>query len=181
MFQRQVRTGVELALVEQRHAQELFDLIEANRRYLRQWLNWAEQRRTVAETSSYITLTLRQFALNQGFHAGLWENEKLCGMINWHGIDWPHRAASLEYWLAESHQGKGLMTDACRVVIEYGFGTLGLHRFSIRCATENRRSRAIPERLGFSFEGVCRDSEWLYDHFVDHAIYGLLATDRKPA
>jgi ribosomal-protein-serine acetyltransferase len=50
---------------------------------------------------------------------------------------------------------------------------------SIRCAIENGRSRAIPERLGFGFEGICRESEWLNDRFVDHAIYGLLRTDAK--
>jgi len=181
MFRWQVRDGVELALIEQRHAQELFNLIEANRAYLRQWLNWLDHRRTLAETSSYITLSLRQFALNQVFHAGIWEEGKLCGMINWHGIDWPHRASSLEYWLAASHQGKGLMTASCRAVIAHGFGALGLHRISIRCAVENRPSRAIPERLGFGFEGIARGAEWLYDHFVDHAIYGLLKTDPMPA
>jgi ribosomal-protein-serine acetyltransferase len=73
------------------------------------------------------------------------------------------------------------MSASCRAVIAHGFGALGLHRVSIRCAVENRRSRAIPERLGFTFEGVARGSEWLYDHFVDHAIYGLLRTDPQPA
>jgi ribosomal-protein-serine acetyltransferase len=179
MFRCPLREGVDLALVEQRHAQELCDLLEANRAYLRQWLNWVDQRRTVADASNYINLCLRQFALNQGYHAGIWEQGKLCGMINWHGIDWQHRAFSLEYWLAASHQGRGLMTDACRAVIGHGFNTLGLHRVSIRCAIENGRSRAIPERLGFGFEGICRESEWLNDRFVDHAIYGLLRTDAK--
>jgi ribosomal-protein-serine acetyltransferase len=180
MFRWPIQDGVELAIVEQRHAQELSELIEANRAHLRPWLNWIDQRRTVADAASYITLCLRQFALNQGFHAGIWDKGKLCGMINWHGIDWPHRATSLEYWLAASHQGRGIMTASCRAMLAHGFGTLGLHRVSIRCAVENRRSRAIPERLGFKFEGICRESEWLHDHFVDHAIYGLLRTDPQP-
>jgi ribosomal-protein-serine acetyltransferase len=43
---------------------------------------------------------------------------------------------------------------------------------------ENVKSRAIPERLGFRAEGTVRQAEWLYDRFVDHVVYGLLAGDR---
>jgi ribosomal-protein-serine acetyltransferase len=81
------------------------------------------------------------------------------------------------YWLDAAHQGKGIMTAACREMIKHAFQELDLHRVVIACATENLRSRAIPERLGFKLEGVARQSEWLYDHFVDHAIYALLRPD----
>jgi ribosomal-protein-serine acetyltransferase len=43
----------------------------------------------------------------------------------------------------------------------------------------NLKIRAIPERLGFELEGVQRQAEWLYDHFVGHALYGMLADDWK--
>ena len=54
---------------------------------------------------------------------------------------------------------------------------MGLNRIEIRCATQNVRSRAIPERLGFKEEGLIRDAEWLYDHYVDHIVYGMLESD----
>ena len=47
----------------------------------------------------------------------------------------------------------------------------------IHCAVGNRRSRAIPERLGFTQEGIARDAEWLYDHYVDLVTYSLLAPE----
>ena len=37
--------------------------------------------------------------------------------------------------------------------------------------------RAVAERLGFRLEGVTRQTEWLYDRFVDHAVYGILASE----
>src|SRR3712207_8949375 len=59
------------------------------------------------------------------------------------------------------------------------FLELGLNRVGIACAVENEKSCAIPERLGFRNEGVQRQAEWLYDRFVDHVGYAVLAKDRK--
>jgi ribosomal-protein-serine acetyltransferase len=44
------------------------------------------------------------------------------------------------------------------------------------------KSRALPKRLGFTEEGIIREAEWLYDHYEDHVVYGLLKkeyTDRE--
>jgi ribosomal-protein-serine acetyltransferase len=178
MFRTQVRENTELALMEHRHARELFELIEANRAHLRAWMNWVDLRRTQIDVATYVATGLKQFALNQGIYIGIWEQGKLCGMINCAPVDWPNKATYLEYWLGASHQGKGIMTASCRVVVDYAFGTVDLHRLTIRCAAENRRSRGIPERLGFAFEGIARHAEWLYDHFVDHAVYSLIKGDK---
>lgn len=71
----------------------------------------------------------------------------------------------------------GIVTAACRVVIDEGFHNFGLHRIEIRCAVENRRSAAVPRRLGFVEEGVLREAEWLYDHWVDLRVFSMLAHD----
>jgi ribosomal-protein-serine acetyltransferase len=64
-------------------------------------------------------------------------------------------------------------------MIDQGFDTWKLNRITIECATDNSRSRAIPERLGFRLEGIVRGIEWLHDHYVDHAMYGLLRSDYR--
>ena len=88
-----------------------------------------------------------------------------------------NRSTSIGYWLAEGYQGKGIMIKSCRSLIDYAFGNLGLNRVEIRCAVENSRSRAIPKNLGFTKEGIIRDAEWLYDHYVDHVVYGMLSEE----
>jgi ribosomal-protein-serine acetyltransferase len=49
----------------------------------------------------------------------------------------------------------------------------------IQCGEDNHKSRAIPERLGFQQEGIIRDGEFLYDHFHDVVVYGLLKKEWK--
>jgi ribosomal-protein-serine acetyltransferase len=182
MFQTRIGEQTELALMEHRHARDLFALIESNRAYLRTWMSWVDQRRTPVDVANYVATSLKQFALGQGIHVGIWEAGKLGGIINCCPIDWPNKAAYLEYWLGSAHQGKGIMTASGRAVVDHLFGTMDLHRLTIRCAPENQRSRAVAERLGFTFEGISRDAEWLYDHFVNHAVYGMLKGDKtKPA
>jgi ribosomal-protein-serine acetyltransferase len=100
----------------------------------------------------------------------------MAGVVGYNRIDWQNRVGYIGYWLAENYQGKGLMTSSCRAVIDYGFHSLNLNRMVIAAATENHRSRAVPERLGFIHEGTLREAEWLYDHFVDHAVLRLSAS-----
>ncbi|MEN1761147.1 GNAT family protein [Anoxynatronum sibiricum] len=57
--------------------------------------------------------------------------------------------------------------------------TRSLNRVEIRCATGNHKSRAIPQQLRFVAEGVLREAEWLYDHYVDHVVYAMLASEWK--
>jgi ribosomal-protein-serine acetyltransferase len=69
------------------------------------------------------------------------------------------------------------MTKACKAFVNYAIRDLKLNRVEIRVAIENTKSRAIPERLGFVQEGRIRKAEWIYDHYLDQYIYGMLAED----
>ncbi len=70
--------------------------------------------------------------------------------------------------------GRGIMTHCVSALIGYAFRELQVNRIELRAAEENSRSRAIAQRLGFTQEGVLRDSEWLNDHYVNQTVYSLL-------
>jgi ribosomal-protein-serine acetyltransferase len=72
------------------------------------------------------------------------------------------------------------MTRACRAMTTAAFADLHLNRVQIRCAVGNQRSSAVPRRLGYQYEGTLRQLQWLYDHFVDLEIYGMLAAEWSP-
>lgn len=177
MFICRLDAEAELRLLEDRHAAELFLLTDQNRGHLRRWLPWVDATTSIEITRKFIKNALKQFSTNRGFQTGIWYQGRLVGVIGYHRIDWFNRKTSIGYWLGASFQGKGLMTKACRALVDYAFGELKLNRVEIRCAAQNKRSRAIPERLGFVQEGISRQAEWLYDHYVDHVIYGMLASE----
>jgi ribosomal-protein-serine acetyltransferase len=178
MFSHRINGQIELRLIQHLHCRELFDLMEANRKHLQPWHPWIDFVRSTADLDRFITKWLQQLSANRGFYAGIWHEEKLCGVVNHLNVDWSNRTTVLSYWLDEAHQGRGIMTAACRAFVLHAFDTFNLNRVTIECASGNTRSRAIPERLGFKFEGIIRGAEWLRDHYADHAIYGLLKEDQ---
>ncbi len=168
---------VELHVFHEDDAPTLFALTNQNRAYLRAWLPWIDRTGGVEDSLAFIRDNLLRYAENRGFSCGIWYYGQLVGTIGYHDIDWSDRKVEIGYWLAEATQGKGIMTRACRTMMAYAFETLHLNKIEIHCATGNTRSCAIPRRLGCTLEGVIRQGEWLYDHFVDLNVYGMLASE----
>jgi ribosomal-protein-serine acetyltransferase len=168
---------LELRLMADAEADELFALIEENRVRLRQWLPWVDYEASSADSLEFIQRSRQQYLGNESFQLGIFYHGRLAGVIGCHTIDWSNRRVEIGYWLAAAFEGQGLMTRACRVLVDYAFEKLMLNRVEILCAVNNVRSRAIPERLGFIQEGIRREGEWLYDHFVDLVVYSMLARE----
>jgi ribosomal-protein-serine acetyltransferase len=145
MFRTRIGEQTELALMEHRHARELFTLIDSNRAHLRPWMNWVDQRRTLGDVANYVATGPEAIRAQSGDSHGHLGEGKLCGMINCFPIDWPNKSTAMEYWLGAPYQGKGIVTASCRAVIDYAFGTVGLHRLTIRC---RRRKPPQPRHPG---------------------------------
>jgi ribosomal-protein-serine acetyltransferase len=163
-----------LRLLDDSDAEELYALVAANREYLARWLPWAAGQ-TPEDTSAFIQRTLRQLARNDGFQTAIVEDQAIIGIVGFHGVNWQNCATTIGYWLAESAQGRGIMTCAVRVLVDHALAVWRLDRVEIRAAVDNARSRAIPERLGFSLEGVLRGAEVVGGRSLDHAIYAIAA------
>jgi ribosomal-protein-serine acetyltransferase len=99
--------------------------------------------------------------------------------ISFNSVERLNRCATMGYWLAKSQTGRGLMTAAVRALINAGFQQLELNRIQARIATDNRPSQAVCDRAGLKKEGVSRQAEWLYDHFLDITINSVLRSEWK--
>ena len=178
MFPLQIDRGVRLDLLDPTHALELFKLVDSNRTHLREWLPFIDAYQSVTAATQFITRN-REESSGTRLAMGIWVGEMLAGIMTYDYIDWSNRAALIGFWLGKSFQGIGIITRTCSELIDLTFNELGLNRVEISCALENRRCRLVPERLGFKQEGVSRQREWLYDHFVDTVSYSMLASDWK--
>lgn len=177
MFEATVEEGLVLRLLEPRHAQALFGLIDRNRDHLSRWFSWVEQTKTAEDSRTFIGAQLQSFAQGNSFDLGIWLEGKLVGSIGFHYVSHEFRCTEIGYWLSEERRGRGVMTKACRYLCGYLFHELGLNRIEIRCAETNTKSRAIPERLGFTLEGKLRQMGYTREGLVDHVVYGLLADE----
>ncbi len=169
-----VRNGLELRLRKESDAEAVFQAIDKNRTYLKQWLPWLDESTTTEDTRKFIRSDIDDFEKKNGLDLGIWYEKQWVGGIGYHGWGGKKRKSSIGYWLSEDCQGKGIMTASVQALVNHGFNEMNLNRIEIRCATENVKSRSIPQRLGFVMEGTLRQAEWLYDHFVDIVVYSTI-------
>jgi len=172
-----ISTQVSLRRLEIDDADELFELTNINRNYLRQWLPWLDITKSPEDTRTFIQTTISQFEKGLGPQYAIIIQNSIVGIIGFHSIDKSNHIAEIGYWLSEAHQGKGVITDSCKALIKQAFESLNINRIQIPAAEHNKKSRSVPERLGLTFEGILRDQENLYGNFVNHAMYSMLKSD----
>jgi len=166
------KTSLYLPKIEDRAT--LFSLIDKNRFYLREFLGWVDNTKTVLDTETFIlsqqekSLKLEMLSLSIKFE------EELVGMIGMHYIDLMNHSARIGYWLASKYQSQGIMTKSVQRLIDFAFQDLKLHRIEIACATNNIKSQQIPKRLGFVKEGELRELIWHYGNYMNAYLYALI-------
>jgi ribosomal-protein-serine acetyltransferase len=169
--------GIELRAFKLEDALFLFALVEENRNYLKRWLPWVDSTKTVEDEIGFIEFAIRARVAKKALGYGIYSESKIVGVVGYHELIWANAKGKIGYWLTESTQGKGVMTLACRALMDYGFKKLGLNRIEILAASENQKSRAIPRRLGLKHEGTLRQDEKVGDIFFDSEVYGILKSE----
>lgn len=161
-------------------AETIYAAVEANREHLRVWLPWVDSSRSPADTLRFLEEMEAKRAAAVTVAYGLWTGaSELAGIIGMHDISLTNRNLQIGYWVAKAQERRGLISRACEAMLRVAFDTLGMERVEIRCAAGNHRSAAVPERLGFQFEGVLRRSAKLHGDFVDMRVYSILAEEYR--
>lgn len=172
-----INQDLALRMIAPEDAEKVFALTDASREYLKEWLPWLDFSKELADTKAYIEGCIKGHEANSSLSLVILFKNEIVGIAGFNPINPSNKIGTIGYWLSEGAQGHGIMTKTVKALLQYAFETLKLHKVEIRVAEANHKSRAIPERLGFMQEGTIRAAEWLYDHYVNHVIYGMLVSE----
>jgi len=100
-----------------------------------------------------------------------------CGYHTWY---FEHARAEIGYgFYSDDYKEKGLMTEALRALLDYGFDEMKLNRVEALIADYNVPSLKLAEKFGFQKEGVLRGHYFVDGIAEDSIIFGLLKSDYR--
>lgn len=103
------------------------------------------------------------------------ESKQAIGSCQLFNINWIHRNAELQIRIGESaFHGKGYGSEAVRLLVDFGFKDLHLHRIYLHVFSSNTRAIKAYEKCGFAHEGVLREAAYIDGGFVDVVIMAVL-------
>lgn len=177
MFKTYINKQLSLKILEESDTQALFNVVDESRTYLAEWLPFVNLTKSSDDTKQFIKSALQQFVAHDGFHCGIWYNDKLVGVIGLHYINWLNETTSIGYYLHQDYQKLAIMTECTQFLIDYCFTELKLNRIEISTATRNTKSQNIPKKLGFTQEGILRQNEKLNGSYSDSYVFSLLRSE----
>ncbi|NKZ05815.1 GNAT family N-acetyltransferase [Actinomadura latina] len=177
MFARTLADGAELRPLEPWQAAEFAEHARKVRADIHAYIPWA---RTVVDEESAREL-LQSYAAKQaadrGRIYGIWVDGVLQGGTVFRTFDAERGVCEAGVWLAAGARGRGLVTTAVRHMIDWAFGTRGLHRVEWLCDPRNTASAAVAERLGMTCEGILREAFVLDGERRDTQVWAVLADE----
>jgi ribosomal-protein-alanine N-acetyltransferase len=139
------------------------------------YLMWSPHK-TIEDSLSFISSALDRYDCHQPAPCAivLKTAEKVigtCDYISWHPN---HGRAEIGYALSRQYWGQGLMTEAVRETIAYGFRVKGVNRIQAMCEIPNAGSARVMEKAGMTFEGILREYMIQHGAFRDMKMYSIL-------
>lgn len=165
---------------EESVAEEMFSVIDRNRNQLAEFLPWPDKIKTVKDQLSYIRMSNESWKQKALFDFGIYQlsDQKFIGNIGVHSIEWRHSRCELGYWIAEEMSGRGLVTEAIRLLEAECF-RLGFHRIEIRCSSKNEKSAIVAIRNKYNLEGILKDEMIENGNFRDTYVFAKRANQFK--
>lgn len=132
------------------NAERLLSVINANREFLGEFLEWVDGYTTTDKTLANIK---KSYGDDKCGYFIMVDGE-IAGKIGF--VDTDDNMGEISYWLAHGFNGRGIMTRALNKLTEIGFANMGLNRIQLTLDKQNIRSAAVALRCGYECEGILR-------------------------
>ncbi len=135
---------------------------------------------SISQTRAFLRASIRQYRREPGsFAITLKGSGKMIGTVGFMWVNGEHRSAEVGYSLGKEYWNRGIMTEALRAVIAYGFDTLRLNRIEAQHEISNPASGRVMAHVGMQYEGILRQRLKNKGKFVDVALYAILRSDQR--
>ncbi len=155
---------------------DIDDLYEyASDNEVTQFLSWNTYK-SIDMAVDYIENVLLKYSKNEIAPWGIeWkENSKLIGSIDFVQYDRKNFSAEIGYVLNKKYWNKGIMTEALKEIVKFGFTEMNLTRIETRLDSMNVASERVMQKNGLIYEGTLRKKEFLKNKFIDIKYYSIL-------
>jgi RimJ/RimL family protein N-acetyltransferase len=169
--------GIELRGLEPWQGDVFAAHIEDNRAHLTPWLPWVESIVDVPTATAWLRNYADKQANDAGRILGIWRGAELLGGVLFRTFDAESGGCEIGSWLGSGTEGKGLMTRAARILLDWAFGVRGMTRVCWQTSPENKRSIAVAERIGMTREGVLRKAYAYQGVHHDVVVLAILADE----
>lgn len=173
-------TRILLRGYQENDAPAFFDAVVESRERLRPWDDWPDECQTLDITRIWLREYMADWLLRKLFEIGIWDREskQYLGNILLRPHNWAIPFFEIGYWLRNSAEGKGYMTEAVQLLKDVVREQLGARRVMLRIDERNQRSIAVAERLHFQREGTLRNQERAADGTLRNmVIFALTPSD----
>lgn len=135
--------------------------------------------KTLDDSIDYVKFALGQYENESLAPWGieLKETGKIIGTIDFVSRQTAHNTAEIGYAMSQDYWGKGIMTEAAKALVEFGFNKMELARIQAKCFVENIGSQRVMEKIGMSYEGTLRKSFFFKDKQWDLKVYSIVRED----
>ncbi|MFE7311832.1 GNAT family N-acetyltransferase [Streptomyces sp. NPDC057555] len=173
--------GAELRPLEPWQAEEFLAHIDRGREFIGRHNGLPDVITDLASSRAYLTTYAKKAAADTGRIFGIRSGGELVGAILLRTMNVEQGIAEAGCWLEPSAAGKGLVTRAVRVVIDWAVEERGIHRVEWWVSSANAPSIAVARRLGMTKEGVLRDNYRYRGERHDMEIWSVLAPEWRAA
>jgi RimJ/RimL family protein N-acetyltransferase len=173
--------GAELRPLEPWSAEELLAHIDRGREYIGRYIAVADVITDLASSRAFLQSYADRTAADTARIHGIWADDTLVGAVLFRTMDVGRGIAEAGCWLEPSAAGRGLVTRAARVIIDWAIEQRGIHRVEWLVAAGNAGSIAVARRLGMTKDGVLRESHLHRGVRHDVEVWSVLAPEWRAA